>query len=235
MALRILEYVPGSSEWISPMLFVPKPVGDVTLLADLVHLDKYVKRPIHPFQCPKDILAQIVPKAKVFAVFEAKSGYWQVELEEESRRYTTFIKEWGLCRYRRAPMGLASSGDEFCKCTNKALAGIPGIFKLVDDILVFGSTKEELLERIKLIFKRCQDHRITLSDTKHQVGNEVKFAGHIESDKGVRPDPEKIEAIKNSPEPNNVTDLRSFLGLANQFGDYSPDLRHSLEPLKPLL
>ena len=75
------------------MSFVPKPDGDVRLVADLVHLNKYVKRPIHPFQCPKDILAQIDPKAKLFAVFDAKSGYWQVELEEESRMYTTFITE----------------------------------------------------------------------------------------------------------------------------------------------
>ena len=69
--------VEGSSDWISPMSFVPKPDGDVRLVADLVHLNKYVKRPIHPFQCPKDILAQIDPKAKYFAVFDAKLGYWQ--------------------------------------------------------------------------------------------------------------------------------------------------------------
>ena len=56
------------------MSFVPKPDGDVRLVADLVHLNKYVKRPIHLFQCPKDILAQIDPKAKYFAVFDAKSG-----------------------------------------------------------------------------------------------------------------------------------------------------------------
>ena len=45
----------------------------------------------------------------------------------------------------------------------------------------------------------------------------------------------KVQAIKEFPEPKNVTDLRSFLGLANQFGDYAPDLRHAMEPLKPLL
>ena len=57
------------------MSFIQKPDGDVRLVADL---NKYVKRPIHPFQYPKDILAQIDPKAKYFAVFDAKSGYWQI-------------------------------------------------------------------------------------------------------------------------------------------------------------
>ena len=73
VCLGILELVKGSSDWISPMSFVPKPYGDVRLVADLVHLNKYVKRPIHPFQCLKDILAQIDQKTKYFAVFDAKS------------------------------------------------------------------------------------------------------------------------------------------------------------------
>ena len=73
VSLGILELVEGSSDWISPMSFVPKPYGDVRLVADLVHLNKYVKRPIHPFQCLKDILAQIDQKTKYFAVFDAKS------------------------------------------------------------------------------------------------------------------------------------------------------------------
>ena len=132
-------------------------------------------------------------------------------------------------------MGLASSGDVFCQRTDQALAGISGMFKLVDDIIVFGETKKELLERIEQVFKRCHENQITLSDSKQQIGNEVRFAGHIVSDLGTRPDPMKVQAIKEFPEPKNVTDLRSFLGLANQFGDYAPDLRHAMEPLKPLL
>ena len=91
VSLGILELVKGSSNWISPMSFVPKPDGDVHLVADLVHLNKYVKRPIHPFQCPKDILAQIDLKAKYFAVFDAKSGYWQIPLNQNSKQYTRWL------------------------------------------------------------------------------------------------------------------------------------------------
>ena len=68
----VLEYVEGSSEWVSPCSFVPKPDGDVRMVADLVHLNKFVKRPIHPFKAPKDILAFIDPHAKYFATFDAK-------------------------------------------------------------------------------------------------------------------------------------------------------------------
>ena len=179
-----MEKVEGTSEWISPMSFAPKPDGSVRLVADLVYLNRYVKRPIHPFMSPKDILAQIDPEAEWFAVLDAKSGYWQVELDQESRKYTTFLTKWGLYRYKRAPMGLASSGDVFCQRTDEALAGITGIHKLVDDILVMGTTKKELLARIEQVLKRCEENQITLSDSKQQLGQEVRFAGHVVSNHG---------------------------------------------------
>ena len=112
--LGILKKVEDVSEWCSPMSFVPKPDGDVRPVVDLVHLNKFVERPVHPFPTPRDIIAQIPGTSKYFAVFDAKSGYWQIALDEESKPLTTFITEWGCYCYLRAPMGLTSSGDEFC-------------------------------------------------------------------------------------------------------------------------
>ena len=65
------------------MSFLPKPDGTVRLTADFVHLNKYVKRPVHPFDSPKDILAKIDADAKHFAVFNAKYDYWQIPLDEK--------------------------------------------------------------------------------------------------------------------------------------------------------
>ena len=126
------------------MSFVPKPNGKVRSVVDLVQLNKFVERPTHPFPAPKDIVARVPKGAKCFAVFNAANGYWQIPLEEESRKYTTFMTEWGRFRYKRAPMGLVSSGDEFCARTDRALADIPGVYKLVDDILVHASDQAEL-------------------------------------------------------------------------------------------
>ena len=101
-------------------------------------------------------------------------------------------------------MGLASSGDKFCKRTDQALAGIPGLFKLVDDILVQGRTKKELIERVEAVFHRCLENQITLSNSKHQVGQNIKFAGHVITDQGTKPDPDTVAAIKDYPEPDNL-------------------------------
>ena len=210
--LGVLEYVPGSSQWVSPMTFAMKPDGTMRLVGDYVHLNKYVKRPIHPFKCAKDIINAIDPKAKWFAVMDCKAGYWQLELDSQSSWLTCFLTQWGVYRYLRTPMGLVSSGDLFCQRTDMALTGLPGMEKLVDDILIMGATKKELVERMEKVIKRCQEHKITLNDKKIQVGQSVKFGGHVITSEGSSPDPDKVRAIKDFPKPTNVTDVRSFLG-----------------------
>ena len=80
------------------------------------------------------------------------------------------------------------------------------IKKLVDDILIMGENKEELLERMEKLINHCHEQRITLNDRKIQVGQSVKFGGHIITNEGSSPDPEKVQAIKDFPTPTNVTD-----------------------------
>ena len=168
-------------------------------------------------------------------MFDCLKGYWQIELDEKSRRYTTFLTEFGQYKYLRAPMGLCLSGDEFCQRTDEALGNINGGKKLVDYILIFAPDDKTLLKRIKEVFTKCAEWGITLAKNKFQYGNSVKFAGFIVNKNGLRPDPEKVASIKNFPPPKNITDLRSFMGLTNQFSLYGPDLKHAMVPLQSLL
>ena len=117
-------------------------------------------------------------------------------------------------------MGLSASGDEFCLRTDRAIADLPGTRKLVDDILLFAPSHEILLERIIALFKRCQINGITLSKSKFQYGEEVKFAGYVVNSTGYKPDPSKLAAIRDFPAPTNLTNLRSFYGLVNQIAAF---------------
>ena len=127
----------------------------------------------------------------------------------------------GTARYRylRAPMGLASSGDEFCRRTDEALQGCEGVDKLVDDILVQAKSEEQLLERVREVLLRAHQHGVTLSKSKLQCGQEVRFGGFIirANNDGqptqLLPDPELLAAIRDFPEPTNYPQLKSFLGL----------------------
>ena len=234
-SLGIIEKVEGASIWCSPMSFVRKPGGGCRSVVDLKGLNDHVLRPTHPFPASKDIIATIPKGSKVFAVFDCYKGYWQVELDEKSRPLTTFLTEFGRYRYLRAPMGLNSSGDEFCRRTDEAMEGLVGVKKLVDDILIYAPDDKVLLERILGVFKRCHEWGITLAKAKFQYGKSVKFAGFIVSEEGSKPDPDKVASIRDFPSPKDITNLRSFMGLVNQFATYAPDLKHAMVPLQPLL
>ncbi len=148
---------------------------------------------------------------------------------------TTFIVLQGWFQYCHAPMGLCSSGDEYCACRDTALHDIQNIKKIIDDILIYAKSIPELLETVRKVFEQCCEHKITLSKDKVRMGNKITFAGYLLSDHGVRVNPDKLKAIQEFPEPENITKLRSFLGLANQLGHFIPDLAHVTAPLQTSL
>ena len=88
---------------------------------------------------------------------------------------------------------------------DEAVAGLPGVLKLIDDILVWGSTLEELFERTENVLQACLDKNITLSRKKLYIGKKVTFAGFVVSCLGKHPTEERLRAIREFPVPTNVT------------------------------
>lgn len=237
LARDVIEPVTVPTDWISPAHFVPKEggKGGLRMVTDFTALNRYVKRPVHPFPSSSDIVQGISPASKYFAKLDAVQGYFQIPLDEDSASLTTFLLPSGRYRYKRAPMGLSASSDEWCLRSDAALHGLQGTKKLVDDILIEAPDETTLMSRTRAVLDRCREHGITISKKKLQTGNCVKFAGYIISSEGIKPDPEKAKAIKEFPVPHDVTSLRSFLGLANQLGHFLPDLAQTTICLRQLL
>ena len=234
----VLEKVTNPTEWCSPAHFVPKSNGKLRLVTDYTRLNKWVKRPIHPFPTATDIFQCLQPNSKYFCTLDLKNAYFQMELDEEAKNLTTFLLPYpvnGRYRYTRAPMGLKSSGDELNTRTDNIFAGIKNTQKLIDDILCEGDTVESLIKTIKEVLKRCRKYNITVSKSKFKMGTSVKFGGYIVSNKGVIPDPDKIEAIMNFQSPTDVKCVRSFLGLINQLTSYHPDIAQASTRIRELL
>ena len=235
LAEGIITKVDVPTEWCAPAFFVKKPSGGLRLVTDFTGLNRCVKRPVHPFPAPQDIVSGLSPTSKIFAKLDALSGYFQVPLTTSASFLTTFLLPSGMYRYLRAPMGLSSSSDEFCRRSDAVFAGLPGIRKLVDDILVEGNNLEDLERKLRAILDRCRQHGFVLSRKKFEIGPEVEFAGFVVSSGGVRPCPRRLEAIADFPVPTNLTSLRGFLGLCNQLAVFIPDLAALAAPLRGLL
>ena len=111
---KIISQEEGPSEWCSPAFFVPKPDGKrVRLVTDYIKLNHYVKRAVHPFPSEQDIVQLIPAGSQFFAKRDAIHGCFQLSVEEESSKITTFLLLSGRYRYLRAPMGLSSPSDKW--------------------------------------------------------------------------------------------------------------------------
>jgi hypothetical protein len=136
----------------------------------------------------------------------------------------------------RAPMGYIASGDAYNLRGDKALAGIEAVEKIVDDILAATVGSPENYQTVRAVLERCREYGITLNPEKfHFAQEEVKFVGYHVLRKGILADPEKLDAIAEFPEPNNRSELRSFMGLVNQLGQFSDSISAAAGPLRDIL
>ncbi len=236
LADGIIERVSEPTEWINPAFFVVKPGGGgLRLVADLTQLNKACLRVVKPFPSAAEIVARIPADAKYFAKLDAVQGYHQIALDEESSYLTTFLLPQGKFRYLRAPMGAAPSSDEWCVRSDVVVDNVEDTMKLVDDILVAAPSLSKLEKRTDTVLERCAAQGITISKKKFVISDEVNFAGYVIGRDSIRPDPERTEAISDFPTPKSTSDLRGFLGLAQQLGSFVPDLAHVTDDLRKLL
>jgi len=138
-------------------------------------------------------------------------------MEPEDRDKTAFITRRGMYRFRNMPFGLSNAVATFQRLMDLILTGLTLEICLayLDDIIVFASTPEEHLERLEMVLKRLQAANLKLKPSKcNLMQTSVCFLGHIISGQGVATDPEKIRLIKDWPVPQNLKEVRGYLGLA---------------------
>jgi hypothetical protein len=235
MSKNVIAKQEEPTDWVSPAMFVPKPNGKLRLVTDYTHLNRYLKRPIHPFPSAKEMMQGIKADSKVFMKLDAVSGYWQMPVAEEDQHLTTFLLPTGRYKYLRGPMGLAPTSDEWNIRSDRTIEGLDWAEKIVDDTLIQAPDPEELWVRARIVMTRCREWGITISIKKLQAGSEIPFAGYVVGSNGIKPDPDRIKAIRDMEVEKSIPGVRSFLGLANQLGQFVPDLAQNTNGLRQLL
>ena len=101
----------------------------------------------------------------------------------------------------------------------------------MDDVLVLGRTREQHDARLIAALERTEAAGATLNTQKCEVAKEqVKFLEHIISKDGVRADPAKKTAVLEMKPPQNIAELRRFMGMVNQLGKFSPNIAELTMP-----
>ena len=217
------------------MVTVPKSNGKLRICVDLTKLNENVCRETYPL--PKiDALLGEIGESTVFTKIDANSGFWQEKLAENSQLLTTFLTPFGRYCFQRLPFGLKSAPERFQKRMLNELEGLEGVICIMDDILVHGKTQKEHDERLEAVLTRLIRARITLNPEKCKFSRkQLKFAGHSLSAQGIGPDPDKTAAIEKMERPQNVAELRRFLGMINHQQKFIENLSEKTMPLRDLL
>ena len=93
----------------------------------------------------------------------------------------------------------------------------------VSGIISFGSTFDDALASLTLIFERLRSYGLQLKSTKcHIFVSTVPFLGHIVGRRGLECDPAKIEEVKSWPVPDCLKSVRQFLGFVGYIRRFIP-------------
>ena len=149
---------PSNSPWASPVVMVRKKDGSLRFCVDFRQLNAATVKDAHPLPRIDDLL-DALHGAKWFSTLDLKSGYWQVPIAEQDKEKTAFRTSSGqLFEFNQVPFGLCNAPATFSRLMDRVLAGLHWetcLFYL-DDIIVFSSTWEEHLARLREVFERLR-------------------------------------------------------------------------------
>ena len=215
---------------------VTKKDGSLRFCVDYHRLNAVTRKDAYPL--PKiDETLSTLGGAQWFCTMDLASGYWQIKMKDSDRPKTAFMTRRGLFQFRVMPFGLTNAPATFQRLMDRVLRGLQWEKCLVylDDIIVFGSTFHETLENLRCVMERLREAGLKLKAPKCKwFQKSVKYLGHIVSAGGISCDPEKIEAVRNWPVPQSVTQVREFLGFASYYRKFIDNFSEIAHPLTEL-
>ena len=207
---------PSHSPWSFPVVLAKKKDGSKRFCVDFRHLNSITTKHNWPMPTIDDILPSL-GKSKFFSMCDLRAGYWQVKMAPEDKQKTAFICHRGLFEFNVMPFGLSCAPGIFCELMSVVLEGLESFASAyMDDVLIFSETIEDHLKHISVVFNRLCKAGLHLKRSKCDFfKKELNYLGHVISEQGIKPNPEKVAAIRDLHAPQTVRDVRSFVGMAS--------------------
>jgi hypothetical protein len=238
---RLVEYGVlrkiNHSEWGFPSFVIPKSDTSIRSIANLIELNKRIKRKPYPIPKIQDILLKL-EGFQYASSLDLNMGYYHIELSPSASKLCTIIFPWGKYEYLRLPMGLCNSPDIFQEKINELFHDLEFIRAYIDDILVLLSKEgdfNEHLNQLEEVFTRLQEAGLKVNMSKSFFcKEELEYLGYWITREGVKPSTKKVEAILSIAPPTTRKQLRRFIGMVNYYRDMWIRRSESLAPLSAM-
>lgn len=232
----------SNSPWSSPIWIVPKKMDNSgkqkwRMVIDYRKLNDKTINDKFPLPCINEILDKL-GKAQYFTTLDLANGFYQIQMNESDIPKTAFSTDLGHYEYLRMPFGLKNAPATFQRVMNNILRGLQNetCFVYLDDVIIFSTSLQEHLLKLKKVFTRLREYKFKIQlDKSEFLRKEVQYLGHIVGKDGVKPNPEKIVAVKNFPIPKTTKEIKSFLGLVGYYRRFIKDFAKITKPMTQCL
>lgn len=223
------------SKWASPIVVVPKQDGNIRICVDFKRtVNRVIDNEIYPLPNCDDIFASL-KGGTYFTVLDLSGAYQQLAISDSCKELFTINTHLGLFRFNRLTYGISSAPAIFQKTMDCILKNCKNTQCYLDDVLITGSSFSDCVRNTETVLRKLSESNVRLNVHKSKFFQEsVKYLGHIIGPNFIKPDPEKIAAIKLASIPKTVTELKSFMGLLNYYRKFAPMQATILDPLNNL-
>ena len=225
----------SDSPWSSGLHIVPKKEGSFRPCGDYRHLNVCTSGDAYPIPHVHDFAAGLAG-CRVFSKIDLVKGYHQVPVHVADVPKMAIATPFGLFEFTRMPFGLKTAAQTFQRLMDSVTAKLRGVFVYIDDVLVASETAEQHESDLRQLFGALKRCGLVLNRDKCVFGvSEIQFLGHTVSERGIKPLPSNVEAVRRFERPRTVKALQRFLGLINFYRRFLPKVAASMRPLTDAL